>query len=53
MLTLLWWSFHNIYVYQITLYTLNLYNVICQLLGKIFSKKKNEVQIKKPILKYI
>ena len=31
-LTLLWQSFCNIYVYQImTLYTLNLHNVICQL----------------------
>lgn len=31
-LNLLWWSFHNICIYQvITVYTLNLHNVMCQL----------------------
>ena len=28
---LVWQTFRNMYVYQVMLYTLNLYNVICQL----------------------
>lgn len=42
-LTLLWSPFHNIYIYQIiTLYTLNLHNVLCQLyLNKAWEKSLN------------
>lgn len=45
LLNLLWQSFHNIYIYLIiTLYTFNLYNVICGLYLNKAKKNKGSTE---------